>query len=234
MKRLAIFATLALAFAGVAVAQPAQFREGVHYTKLTEATSSRKPEAVVVTEIFSYGCHACNEFEPFIQSWKSRQPETVKLNRIPVSFNRPQWNMLAKGYLMAEILGVENQTHVPLMNAIWKEGLWNRGTQIRTVEQLADFYQTQGVDRDKFMALDNGFMLNMRERRNSELLGVYQPRQTPTMIVAGKYRVQTDRNVPSYDAMLMVVDHLVAKELAAIQTVADAGIEAEAGTEPVE
>lgn len=231
MKQLAIIATLLLAFAGTAIAQTGQFREGVHYTKLTEATSSRKPDSVTVTEIFSYGCHACNEFEPFIQSWKARQPDDVKMNRIPVSFNRPQWNLLAKGYLMAEILGVEDETHMPLMNAIWKEGLWNRGTQIRSVEQLADFYQTQGVDREKFLALDKGFMLNMRERRNAELLGIYAPRQTPTMIVAGKYRVQTDRNVPSYDAMLTVVDHLVAKERALIQPVAEAGTGSEAASE---
>jgi len=220
MKRLAIFATL-MAFAGMAMAQTGQFREGVHYTKLDQAASARKPEAVIVTEIFSYGCHACNEFEPYIQSWKARQAEDVKLNRMPVGFGRAQWNLMAKGYLMAEILGVEEDTHQNLMNAIWKEGLWNRGTQIRSVEQLADFYASQGVDRDKFMALDGGFMLSMREKRNADLLSVYQPRQTPTLIVAGKYKVQTGQNVPSFQAMLTVVDHLVAQERALLAPVAE-------------
>ncbi|MBT8061539.1 MAG: thiol:disulfide interchange protein DsbA/DsbL [Gammaproteobacteria bacterium] len=234
MKRLAIFAAL-MAFAGTALAQGGQFREGVHYTKLDQAASARKPEAVVVTEIFSYGCHACNEFEPFIQSWKARQAEDVKFNRLPVGFGRAQWNLLAKGYLMAEILGVENDTHQPLMDAIWKEGLWNRGTQIRSVEQLADFYASQGVDRDKFMALDGGFMLNMREKRNADMLSVYQPRQTPTMIVAGKYKVSTGQNVPSYQAMLTIVDHLVAQERALLAPVAEApeAADAEGETETI-
>ena len=227
MKRLGFMVMLMIVGVAAWAQQPA-LREGVHYTKLDQAPTARTPDKIVVTEIFSYGCHACNEFEPFIQSWKARQAEDVELNRIPVGFGRPNWNMLAKGYLMAEILGVEDETHMPMMNAIWKEGLWNRGTQIRTVEQLADFYAGQGVDRDKFLALDNGFMLNMREKRNADLLAIYQPRQTPTMIVAGKYKVQTGQSVPSYQAMLAVVDHLVSLERAARAPAADAATESTA------
>lgn len=233
MKRLGLLAML-LMVGSLAWAQQPDIREGVHYTRLDQAPSARTPEKIEVTEIFSYGCHACNEFEPFIQSWKARQAEDVAFNRIPVGFGRPNWNMLAKGYLMAEILGVEDETHMPLMNAIWKQGLWNRGTQVRSVEQLADFYAGQGVDREKFLALDNGFMLNMREKRNADLLSAYQPRQTPTMIVAGKYKVQTGQSVPSYQAMLAVVDHLVALERAERAPVAEAATESAEDSSAVE
>ena len=49
-----------------------------------------------------------NEFEPFIQAWKNRQGEDVSFSRLPVGFGRPTWNMLAQGYVMAEVLGVAN------------------------------------------------------------------------------------------------------------------------------
>jgi thiol:disulfide interchange protein DsbA len=213
MKKWTLVTSLALFLPGLVFAQggsDAQFRAGVHYDELSQAASPRTSDTITVTELFSYGCHACNEFEPFIQSWASRQAEDVKLNRIPVGFGRRPWELLGQAYVMAEILGVEEETHVPLMNAIWKEG-----RQMRSLKELADFYAEQGVDRDKFLALDQGFMLSMRQKQNNDKLGVYSPRQTPTMIVNGKYRIQTGQAVPSYQAMLSVVDFLVEKERAA-------------------
>lgn len=214
MKKWALITSLALLSPGMVFAQGSSaepFREGVHYTALAQAAAPRVSENITVTEIFSYGCHACNEFEPFIQNWNEKQAEDVELNRLPVGFGRPAWELLAKGYMMAEILGIADEAHQPLMNAIWKEG-----RQMRSLEDLADFYAEQGADRDKFLALDQGFMLSMRQKQNNDKLSLYAPRQTPTMVVNGKYKVQTGQAVPSYQAMLNVVDYLVQKERAAM------------------
>lgn len=230
MKQFVILGALLLVGSSLAMAQQGQepFKEGIHYFDLNQAAPARQSEVVVVTELFSYGCHACNEFEPYMQNWKSQQPENVRLNRIPVGFGRAAWDLLAKGYVMAEILGVEEQAHVPLMNAIWKDGV-----QMRTIENLADFYAQHGADRAKYLALDNGFMLNMRMKQNADKLGQYAPRGTPTMIVNGKYKIQTGKDVPSYEAMLQVVDYLVARELAAMVTVT-AAQETDAGAQTAE
>lgn len=209
MKRFAIFGTLLMGLSSLATAHEGHepFQEGVHYFSLNQAAPSRQSDVITVTELFSYGCHACNEFEPFMQSWKSRQAEDVKLNRIPVGFGRAAWELLAKGYVMAEILGIEEQGHLPMMNAIWKDGL-----QVRSIEDMADFYSKHGAERDKYMALDNGFMLNMRMKQNMDKLSLYAPRGTPTMVVNGKYKIQTGKDVPQYETLLMVVDHLVDQE----------------------
>ena len=221
MKNIATIGAILMSCCSLAQAQGTAadpFREGVHYFKLNQAAQARTSDVVAVTELFSYGCHACNEFEPFIQSWKGRQAGDVKLNRIPVGFGRNAWELLAKGYLIAEIMGIEEQAHVPLMNAIWKDR-----RQMRTIEDLADFYAEQGADRDKYLALDNGFMLNMRQKQNKDKLGIYSPRGTPTMIVNGEYKIQTGQAVPNYQAMLAVVDFLVARERAVIASAAAAG-----------
>lgn len=228
MKKWALVTSLALLLPGMAFAQGGSgepFREGVHYTTLGQAAAPRNSDKITVTEIFSYGCHACNEFEPFIQNWKDKQAEDVELNRVPVGFGRRAWELLAKAYMMAEILGIADEAHVPLMHAIWKEG-----RQMRSLEDLADFYAEHGADRDKFLALDQGFMLSMRQKQNNDKLSLYAPRQTPTMIVNGKYKVHTGQAVPNYQAMLSVVDYLVQQERAAkIPASAEA-----AGTEAAE
>ena len=193
------------------------FLEGVHYIKLNKAASARKSEVINVTEIFSYACHACNDFEPFMQSWKGKQAQDVKLNRIAVGFGRGSWELLAKGYVIAEILGVEEQAHVPMMNAIWREG-----QQMRSMEDLASFYAGHGANKAKFLALDGSFMLNMRQKQNNDKLGVYSVRGTPTMVVNDSYKIQTGQAVPNYQVMLSVVDFLVASERAAMAPVADA------------
>ena len=205
----------AMAQAQDAVGDP--FQEGVHYFKLNQAAQVRTSDVVTVTEIFSYSCHACNEFEPFMQSWIDRQAQDVNVDRIPVGFGRNDWELMAKGYLIAEIMGIEEEAHVPMMNALWRDG-----RKMRTIEDLADFYAEQGADREKFLALDDGFMLNMRQRKNKDKLGVYAPRGTPTMIVNGKYKIQTGQAVPNYQALLSVVDFLVAKERMAMAPAAEA------------
>ena len=214
MKKIVIIGALLLCWGSVVHAQtgaPRAFEEGVHYFELNKAASARKQDFITVTELFSYGCHACNDFEPFVQSWKSKQAQDVKLNRIPVGFGRGSWELLAKAYVIAEILGVEEEAHVPLMNALWRDN-----QQMRTLEDLANFYVQYGADKAKYMALNDSFMLNMRTKQNRDKLGAYSPKGTPTMIVNDKYKIQTSQAVPNYQAMLVVVDYLVAEERAAM------------------
>ena len=209
MKKFALLGALMMIWGSAVQAQTGPYSDGVHYFTLEQAASSRQSDVITVTELFSYGCHACNDFEPYMQNWKAKQADDVKLNRIPVGFGRAAWDLLAKGYVIAEILGVEEENHVPLMNAIWKDR-----RQFRTLEDMADFYAEHGADKAKFMALDNSFMLSMRQKQNTDKLGLYSPRGTPTMVVNGKYKILTSRAVPNYDALLSVVDFLVAKERA--------------------
>ena len=220
MKQFALIGALLLGWSGMVQAQAEPYREGYHYFKLNQANAPRKSEFVTVTELFSYGCHACNDFEPYMQSWKGRQAADVKLDRIPVGFGHRAWELMARGYVIAEIMGVEEEAHVPLMNAIWKEK-----RQFRSIEDLADFYAEQGADKAKYMSLDNSFMLSMREKQNTDKLGLYAIKGTPTMVVDGKYKIQTGPAVPNYEAMLSVVDFLVAKGRVNLAPVAEAASE---------
>ena len=59
------------------------------------------------------------------------------------------------------------------------------------------------------------------QKQQEAKLRTYAPRQTPTMIVNGKYKIQTGPQVPSYEEMLKVVDYLVAQERAAMTASAE-------------
>jgi len=214
MKKIVMLGVLLLCWGSAVHAQSAataQFQDGVHYFTLNKAEPARKPVKVIVTELFSYGCHACNDIEPFMQNWKKQQAEDVMLNRIPVGFGRRAWELLSTGYVIAEIMGVEEQGHVPMMNAIWKEG-----KQMRSLNDLADFYAQFGADKQKFLSLNGSFMLNMRQKQNNDKLASYSIKGTPTIVVADRYKVQTGQAVPNYQAMLAVVDFLVARERSVI------------------
>ncbi len=211
MKRLIV--ALALAFtAGGAMAQnvPVQFQEGVHYHEIDPPLSGRMVDGVRVTEVFSYLCNHCATFEPYMQSWKSRMPEGVQLDRIPVEFGRAIWSLYARAYVTASVLGVAEEAHVAMMDTLWKER-----NQMRSMEELADFYASYGVEPEKFVATAKSFAVDMRMKNEQKMVREAGVSGTPSMLINGKYRVSAGGAVNNFDMMLQVVDFLVASEQAA-------------------
>jgi thiol:disulfide interchange protein DsbA len=193
-----------LLFGSLAVAQDQGFQEGVHYFEIDQAPAER--DYVEVVEVFSYLCNHCASFEPFVQAWKARKPENVELKRIPVVFGRRTYELYARGYVTASLMGIEEESHPAMMDAIWKER-----RQMRSLDDLADFYAQFGVSRESFLATAQSFSVDTQIRREQSQVSAYGVTATPTMVVNGRYRV------PNTRVVLDVVDYLVAKELAALQ-----------------
>lgn len=197
---------LSLMFASnMAFAQEDKYQEGVHYFNLNQAQAST--DVVVVTEIFSYACSHCNTFEPYIQNWKKSIPENVKFTRIPVVFGNRSWEMMARGYIAAEMMGIVEKSHVAMMDAIWKQR-----QQFRSLDQLADFYTGFGVEKDAFLAHYQSFAADSQLRKSQRDVIQFGIQGTPSMVVNRKYRVVSNKDVGSFEAMLDVVNFLVEKE----------------------
>lgn len=194
----------------LAMAQQDKYQEGVHYFKIDQLPTQPDSDVVEVTEVFSYACSHCDTFEPYIQNWKKSLPDNVKFDRLPVAFGRKSWEIMARAYIAADMLGIVEESHPAMMDAIWKEH-----QQFRSVDDLADFYAKFGVQKSTFIGNMQSFAADSqlrRDQRDAQLFGI---KGTPSMVVNRKYRVASGKEVPSFDAILDVVDFLVAKESAA-------------------
>ncbi|MDH4020744.1 MAG: thiol:disulfide interchange protein DsbA/DsbL [Xanthomonadales bacterium] len=194
----------------LAMAQLEPYQEGVHYFKIGQIPADTGSETVEVTELFSYGCSHCNTFEPYLESWNESKPENVNFNRIAVAFGRKAWEMMARAYITAEMLGIEDESHIAMMDAIWKDR-----KQFRTVDELADFYTQFGIEKSAFLANYQSFAADSQLRKSQRDVQLFGITGTPSVVVNRKYRVTSSKNVGDFNTMLDVVDFLVAKETAA-------------------
>ena len=182
------------------------YQEGLHYFLIEEGTPAPAGSANLV-EAFSYMCTHCNTFEPYIKNWVERNAEKVKFSRIPVVFGRKAWEIYARAYVTAQMMGMGDDSHTAMMDRIWKEK-----SVMRSIEELAGFYNDFGVDPKAFIATSNSFAVDARMRKEQRLIQTYGVRGTPTLVLNGKYRIAGSAAVPSYDDMLNVVEYLIAAE----------------------
>jgi protein dithiol oxidoreductase (disulfide-forming) len=228
IRLLSVVGAALLTFTGGALAQsPAagQYQENIHYTTIPDAPAAAGDEVDVI-EAFSYMCNHCATFEPYITSWKKRKPEHVAFKRIPVVFGRNTWELYARAYVTAEMMGIADEAHGGLMDKLWKEQ-----TVLRDMDELAKFYSSFGVKPEEFVATSRSFAVDARMRRDQRFLQNAGVRGTPSMIVNGKYLVAGNAAVGNFDVLLDVVDFLIERESAALVAPAAA---AAAGAETVE
>jgi len=188
----------------------AQFQEGVHYFKIEQPADTALSDTVEVTELFSYACSHCNTFEPYMQSWNKSKADYIKLNRLPVVFGRRAWELMARGYIAAEMMGIAEESHVAMMDEIWKEH-----KQFRSLDELADFYSRFGVEKDAYMAHFKSFAADSQMRKGQRDVQLFGIKGTPSLVVNRKYRIENSENVPGFDVMLKVADFLAEREHAA-------------------
>lgn len=222
---------LAVLFAGLTLASfqgaeaAASWKEGQHYSRIEAMKRTSVPAGTVeVMEVFSYGCPACDQFLPVAKKLQASLPANAKMVYLPASFNPSEaWPMFQRAYLAAQALGIADQTHDAMFEAVWKTGeLGVRDPTTRrlkrdlpTIEDAARFYNKRtGVAVDKFVATANSFSIEMKIKQADGLVRAYQVEETPTLIVNGKYRVNNGA-VRSFDEMAELVKYLVAQESAA-------------------
>jgi protein dithiol oxidoreductase (disulfide-forming) len=196
--------------------------EGVNYFLISPPRPTSLPAGKVeVTEVFSYACPACNLFQPTMRKLKTSLPPNAVLDYLPASFNPAEdWPMFQLAYLTALTLGVADQTHDAMFNAVWQSGemavidpaTQRIKSQVPTIEDAAQFYKVKaGVPVDKFLATAKSFSVDVKVRAAEALLQAYRVEQTPTMVVNGKYRL-TVGSAGGYDEVIQLVNWLVAKE----------------------
>jgi thiol:disulfide interchange protein DsbA len=196
--------------------------EGVNYFLIVPPHPTALPAGKVeVTEVFSYACPACNLFVPTMHKLKTGLPPNAVLDFLPASFNPSEdWPMFQLAYITAQTLGVADQTHDAMFNAVWQSGelaVIDPGSRaiksrLPTIEDAAKFYKAQaGVPIDKFLAASKSFAVDVKVRTTEGLIQAYKVDRTPTIIVNGKYRLNVE-SAGGNEALVELVKYLVIKE----------------------
>jgi thiol:disulfide interchange protein DsbA len=215
-----VTALLALgSFAGTAHAADARWVEGRHYELLVPAQPTQVPAGKVeVAEVFSYGCPACNQFQPVMHALIAKLPAKAQVVFVPASWNPAEsWPLFQRAFLTAQALGIAGRTHEAMYDAIWKTGelavvdatTHELKRPQPTLGEVARFYaRTGGVTQQQFLETAKSFDVDMKMIQADDLVKAYRVEGTPTLIVAGKYRVKNS-SVRSVEELINLTVWLV-------------------------
>lgn len=188
-------------FSTAASAVPMNYVEGTHYFPTAEKLATSDDNVVEIVEMFSYTCPHCFRLEPAIDKWKQTLPENVKFVKVPAIF-RDSWLELAKVYYAAEATGDLELLHPKLFNAIHVEK-----RRLNTEEQLLDFVEEQGVDRDSFAKMMNSFSVQSKVKKALVMSQTSGITGVPSFIVDGEYRTDAS-SAGSAEELFEVIDQL--------------------------
>jgi thiol:disulfide interchange protein DsbA len=181
-KAAALAAALLLSLAGAAWAQRP-------FTMLNPAQPTEGGGKVEVIEFFWYGCPHCYHLEPSLNAWLKNAPKDVVFKRVPAAHGG--WENLATVYYTLEAMGLLEQMHSKVFDAIHKQNI-NLGNKKLRDEWLAK----QGVDVAKYGDVEKSFAVMTRINRAKQMSAAYRIDSVPQLVVNGKYVVNGETGVP--------------------------------------
>jgi thiol:disulfide interchange protein DsbA len=216
MYRVVLLVCFTAALALGPFAQASQnFVEGKNYSLLVPAQRTGVPAGKIeVMEVFSYGCIACNNFQPVMEKLRHSLPASVQMTYLPASFNSGEnWPMLQRAYLTAQSLGIADSTHQAMFDAVWKSGELAISKVPRpTIQDAARCYaRLSRVTPDEFLAAANSFSVDTKIRAADAQVAEMKVPGTPCIVVNGKYRVEVS-SLKGNDELIDLVNFLVKKE----------------------
>lgn len=198
--------------------------QGKNYFTIEPQQPTGNPDKIVVTEVFSYACPACNAFHTTADQIEKSLPSNAVMTYLAASFRPDEnWPLFQRAYYAAKALGVAEKSHDAMFDAVWKTGelanydlTTNRPKPQSAwpkMDDVAKFYAKYGVDPKQFVAVANSFSINTQMKRADDQVKAYAVDGTPTIIVNGKYRF-TPGAAGGYPQSIELTKWLVAKEAA--------------------
>jgi thiol:disulfide interchange protein DsbA len=183
---------------------PAPYTEGNEYVTLPGPHQRYSSDGKVeVVEVFSYGCIHCAHFAPIAEKLRKELPPGVVFKLMPAPFSA-EWLPFARAYYAAKQLGVVDRTHLQLFVAKFAQNY-----PINSMDELADFYAREGVNREQFMRIATSDETTAKMKSDLALIQKWGVDGTPSLVVNGKYRVN---NVQTPDELAAVALWLAKRE----------------------
>jgi len=184
-------------------AQAIEYKEGTHY-QVVKQTATATPE---VMEFFSFYCGHCAKFEPLMANLKANLADGVELKKNHVDFlGREMGPQLTRAYAAAEMLQVEDKVSEILFDLIHTQHKAVNGE-----EGILAVFKKAGISQEEAQSALQSFPtsgLASQMRRDTETFAI---RGVPTVIVNGKYKVNTG-SIKSEKEFIALVNFLTQKK----------------------
>ena len=166
-----------------------------------------EPGKVEIAVVFSYTCIHCARLDPFLTPWEKTLPAQATLIQVPMA-NGP-FEPIARGFYAAQAMDVLDQTHAEMFKALAEQQRLGAGK----LDDVAKVYAGLGVDADALKATATSFAVNAKIKRNQNTVLRWGIEGTPSIVVAGKYRVIATGD-GGHQGMLQAARWLAQKEIA--------------------
>ncbi len=205
MKRLfrALVVLASMSPLACSAADNAPYKLGEHYQRARAYQEPANPAKIEVMEIFAYSCPHCFQLDPILAKWVAKQRSDVEFVRSPNTLGRPDNPMRNRAFYAARLLGVVEQFHRALFEAVHVQ---HKG--MTTPEELRDlFVRATGGKGAEFDGAFNSFAADAGFRRGEETARAIGVTSVPTLVVDGRYFVSPAGG--GFERMLKVTDFLV-------------------------
>jgi thiol:disulfide interchange protein DsbA len=212
--RCVIASSLLLLPVGLFAQQVSTPRLNVDYTIIATPQPVHTPVKgkIEVAEVFSYACGACASANPVINTWKKTKANDINFVYVHSVIQGGPWERFARGFFAAEAKNIRDRSHDAVFQAVFvDQSLSNTAS----LEDIAKFYGKYGVTSTQMLAIMNSPSINAKLNRSKQFSLRTGANSTPTIIVAGKYKVNSTRD-GGFAGMMRTVDFLVAKERASL------------------
>ncbi|AXK70835.1 thiol:disulfide interchange protein DsbA/DsbL [Lysobacter sp. TY2-98] len=208
LLRLAAIALLALPITSIAATAPRTPVQGEDYEVIDDGAPYQSVKGTVeVAEVFGYPCSHCAHFEPTLEAWVKTLPKQARFVAVPADF-RDAWIPFARAYFAAQSLGIAQRSHAAMYTALHDEQ--SLPMSDASPEEIATFYQRYGIAPARFIAAYNAATVDAQMKHAHDFIVRSEVDGTPTIIVAGRYKVTTN----SREGQLATAMWLVKRELA--------------------
>lgn len=190
---------------GLAVAQQSlPLRANVDY-RVIDPQPVSIAASVEVIDFFWYGCPHCNNLQPLLEHWISRQSSDVTVRRIPAIL-RDSWAPHARIYYTLEALGEAGRLHQRVYDGYHVEKLAMSKPDI-----MSEWAVRQGITRERWDEAYNSTAVQLKVEEATKLTRTYKITGTPSLVVQGRY-LTSGSMAESLEGIITNLDQLVRRE----------------------
>ena len=203
--RLAAYTFAFVSLLALALPAQAQLAAGVDFAEIKPALQVDNPARIEVVEVFSYACPHCSDLNPLVKKWAAKLPADVAFKRVPVSFNSPFYQLMAKLFYTLDAIGEMERLDAAAFDAIHVKGL-----KLIDEKSVQEWAVSQGVDAKKFSDAFKSFSTDSNVKRTDQLSRAAKIPGVPALVVDGRYLV-VGKNVKNHDELLALTEKVIDK-----------------------